>query len=105
MIFERSSSDGSQHYDAAGQLADAQRDAKLRSLGLRVLRYSNAEVNQNFRGVCEDVLNHLKPSPGGEDQNVIPSLEATPGRADKNRAEARIRPFYTRGLKVGVTAR
>ena len=55
--------DGSQHYDAAGQLADAQRDTKLCSLGLRVLRYSNAEVNRNFRGVCEDILNHLKPSP------------------------------------------
>lgn len=55
--------DGSQHYDAASQLADAQRDAKLRSLGLRVLRYSNAEVNGNFSGVCEDILNHLKPSP------------------------------------------
>ena len=55
--------DGSQHYDAAGQLADAQRDAKLHSLGLHVLRYSNAEVNRNFRGVCEDILNHLKPSP------------------------------------------
>ena len=55
--------DGSQHYDAAGQEADRQRDEKLRLLGLRVLRYSNAEVNQNFRGVCEDILNHLAPSP------------------------------------------
>ena len=55
--------DGSQHYDAVGQEADQQRDEKLRLLGLRVLRYSNAEVNQNFRGVCEDILNHLAPSP------------------------------------------
>ena len=55
--------DGSQHYDASGQEADRQRDEKLRSLGLRVLRYSNAEINQNFRGVCQDILNHLAPSP------------------------------------------
>ena len=51
--------DGSQHYGAAGQAADQQRDGYLQSLGLRVLRYSNADVNRNFRGVCEDILNHL----------------------------------------------
>ena len=55
--------DGSQHYQPEGQTADHQRDAWLQSLGLRVLRYSNADVNRNFRGVCEDILHHLKPSP------------------------------------------
>ena len=59
--------DGSQHYDPRGQTADHQRDAYLNSLGLQVLRYSNADVNRNFREVCEDILNHLpKPSPQGE---------------------------------------
>lgn len=58
---------GSQHYEVEGQLADQKRDAYLRSLGLQVLRYSNLDVNQNFRGVCEDILNHLPmSSPGGE---------------------------------------
>ena len=29
------------------------------NLGLNVLRYSNAEVNNAFRGVCEDILRHI----------------------------------------------
>ena len=52
--------DGSQHFEDAGKQADAVRDAYLNSVGLTVLRYSNADVNQRFRGVCEDILNHLK---------------------------------------------
>ena len=57
--------DGSQHYEEAGKAADEKRDAYLRSLGLTVLRYSNADVNQRFDSVCEDIWNHLpqKPSP------------------------------------------
>ena len=59
--------DGSQHYDPAGHSADAQRDAYLRSLGMTVVRYSNLEIQQNFEGVCTDILQHLpKPSPRGE---------------------------------------
>ena len=52
--------DGSQHYEAEGKQNDAARDAFLRSQGLTVLRYSNADVDRNFRAVCEDILNHLK---------------------------------------------
>ena len=57
--------DGSQHYMDPGKEADRIRDARLASLGLRVLRYSNADVNHNFQGVCQDILNHinLMPSP------------------------------------------
>ena len=55
--------DGSQHYEEAGKAADQKRDAYFRSKGLRILRYSNAEVNQEFRGVCEDILQHLKLDP------------------------------------------
>ena len=56
--------DGSQHFDAAGRAADSVRDEYLRAQGLQVLRYSNTDVNRNFRGVCEDILEHLpKPSP------------------------------------------
>lgn len=51
--------DGSQHYEEAGKASDAQRDAYLKSLGLTVLRYSNADVNQRFDSVCEDIWNHL----------------------------------------------
>ena len=47
--------DGSQHYEKDGQTYDAQRTAYLESLGLTVVRYSNAEVNQNFRAVCDHI--------------------------------------------------
>lgn len=59
--------DGSQHYEQEGREADAARDAYLRSLGMTVLRYANADVNYHFEGVCQDIWNHLpmskKPSP------------------------------------------
>ncbi len=59
--------DGSQHFEDTGKEHDRQRDAYLESLGMTVLRYSNLDVNRNFRGVCEDILSHmssnLTPSP------------------------------------------
>ena len=57
--------DGSQHYDAAGQAADAARDAYLQQLGLTVLRIPNNAIRQNFSGVCEEIWNRIqsKPSP------------------------------------------
>ena len=55
--------DGWQHYEASGKASDAVRDAYLHSLGLTVLRYSNADVNYRFESVCTDILQHLKPSP------------------------------------------
>ena len=51
--------DGSQHYEEAGKEADASRDDYLSSLGLRVLRYSNLDINRDFPAVCDDILNHL----------------------------------------------
>ena len=54
--------DGSQHYDVAGQTHDARRTAFLESLGLRVVRYSNADINQRFDSVCEAI--HLLISEG-----------------------------------------
>ena len=52
--------DGSQHYDPEGRATDSQRDALLSAQGLKVLRFSNLDVNQNFKGVCEEILKHLK---------------------------------------------
>ena len=66
--------DGSQHYERVGQEKDKQRDAFLSGLGIRVLRYSNLDVNQSFESVCEDILCRIStsstasgpPSPQGE---------------------------------------
>ena len=51
--------DGSQHYEENGIVSDQKRDLFLSDLGLRILRYSNADVNRNFTGVCEDILKYL----------------------------------------------
>ena len=47
--------DGSQHFEDEGRNKDAVRDAYFAEIGLRVLRYSNADVNLRFRQVCEDI--------------------------------------------------
>ena len=47
--------DGSQHYEEDGVTYDAERTKYLESLGLRVVRYSNAEINREFREVCDSI--------------------------------------------------
>ena len=54
--------DGSQHYEGKGIDTDAKRDIYLSSFGIKVLRYSNLEVNQNFESVCQDILNNINTS-------------------------------------------
>ena len=51
--------DGRQHYTAQHKAADAKRDAELASLGLKVLRYSNNAIRDDFRVVCESILRHI----------------------------------------------
>jgi len=57
--------DGSQHYNDEGQDGDRERDNYLRELGFTVRRYSNYDVNQNFDGVCRDILQYISPSSVG----------------------------------------
>ncbi len=54
--------DGSQHYDYKGVESDLKRDKYLNSLGIKVLRYSNLEINQKFKAVCQDILNNINTS-------------------------------------------
>ena len=51
--------DGSQHYGEKGLREDALRDRYLQAHGIRVLRYSNADVRRNFSAVCEDILREI----------------------------------------------
>ncbi len=44
--------DGSQHYENNGIKSDTERTRFLESLGLKVIRFSNLEVNENFYEVC-----------------------------------------------------
>lgn len=51
--------DGRQHKLPENRTADDERDSELWTLGITVLRYSNQDINQNFRAVCEDILIYL----------------------------------------------
>lgn len=48
--------DGSQHFEEEAIEADKQRDIYLESLGIRVLRYANNDINLRFESVCNDIL-------------------------------------------------
>ena len=52
--------DGSQHYEDENRQADSARDSFMHSQGLIVLRYSNADINQRFKYVCEDISSRLE---------------------------------------------
>ncbi|MDR2014534.1 MAG: endonuclease domain-containing protein [Azoarcus sp.] len=55
--------DGSQHFTESGLAYDAEREAILNSLGLRVIRFSNRDVNENFESVCNAILQFVQHSP------------------------------------------
>ena len=52
--------DGSGHYESEQQEYDEIRNAFMQSMGMTVLRYSNRDIKENFRGVCEDILLNIK---------------------------------------------
>jgi very-short-patch-repair endonuclease len=39
--------------------ADQKRDEELHNLGIKILRYTNLEVNNSFNAVCEDILKSI----------------------------------------------
>ena len=45
--------DGSQHYELLGQAYDEKRTKVLEGYDLEVLRFSNRDINTEFRSVCE----------------------------------------------------
>jgi very-short-patch-repair endonuclease len=51
--------DGSQHFENEGQEKDKLRDEYLNKSGIKVLRYSNLDIDRNFEGVCTDILKHI----------------------------------------------
>ena len=51
--------DGMQHGELEQMQADAERDATLAGWGIKVLRYTNKDVNHHFNAVAVDILNHL----------------------------------------------
>ena len=51
--------DGGQHYMDKGLAKDRKRDDFLRSMDLKVLRFSDSEVLNNMEGVAERLLEEL----------------------------------------------
>ncbi len=51
--------DGRQHRLPDHVIADERRDSELSMLGIKVLRYTNKDINENFLSVCKDILKHL----------------------------------------------
>ena len=47
--------DGSQHYETKELAYDAGRSQFLTALGLKVLRFSNRDIDRDFRGVCTQI--------------------------------------------------
>ena len=52
--------DGSQHYEPQGKAYDEERSAFLSALDLAVLRFSNRDIDRDFRGVCEQIDNAIQ---------------------------------------------
>ncbi|MBR0463347.1 MAG: endonuclease domain-containing protein [Clostridia bacterium] len=47
--------DGNQHYTEDGIEIDRERSAYLEGLGLRVIRFHNADIDYDFRNVCKKI--------------------------------------------------
>ena len=47
--------DGSQHYEPDAMQKDAERTAFLEAYGLRIIRFPNHAIFENFRGVCDSI--------------------------------------------------
>jgi very-short-patch-repair endonuclease len=54
--------DGDSHFNERGESYDLLRTAELQSRGIEVIRFTNAEVMQDFGAVCEAVLRALSES-------------------------------------------
>ena len=52
--------DGSQHYEEEAEIYDSERSAVLENYGLMVLRFSNREINMEFKEVCEQIDQTVK---------------------------------------------
>ena len=52
--------DGDSHYTENGEGYDGERTATLNLLGIRVIRFTNADVMQSFEAVCVRVLGELE---------------------------------------------
>jgi len=55
--------DGDSHYTEQGQDYDQERSQRLTGYGLKVIRFTNQQVLENFEGVCEAIRGLIPPNP------------------------------------------
>ena len=57
--------DGSQHYEAEAMEYDLLRTKYLESLGLKIMRFANSDIDNHFEGVCklieQSILSQASP--------------------------------------------
>ena len=57
--------DGSQHYEDEGFENDKIREEYLNNRGIRVIRYTNLDIQKRFDAVCRDIMNEISLLPLG----------------------------------------
>lgn len=55
--------DGDGHFTEEGQVYDAERSQVLASYGLKVIRFTNDEVMNNFEDVCQKIGKEISLNP------------------------------------------
>ena len=68
--------DGSQHYTKPGKINDEYRTEKLEDLDLKVIRFSNHQINTNFESVCNYIDKVVKSSIQKENNPTTSSAES-----------------------------
>ena len=53
--------DGDSHFTAEGKKYDQERTQQLESYGLKVIRFTNQQVLQEFQSVCEAIEKSISP--------------------------------------------
>jgi len=80
--------DGSQHFEKDAIEYDKARTAWLNALGIRVIRFTNKEVDNNFNGVCTAILNEIK-APFSKGVSAQPTGVCPPKNEFQNRGNER----------------
>jgi very-short-patch-repair endonuclease len=76
--------DGPQHVEEQGQERDARRTAWLASRGFRVIRFRNHELDEDIRGVVDEIRRVVSQCELREKQPPSPALPAGGREPEKN---------------------
>jgi very-short-patch-repair endonuclease len=66
--------DGSGHFEPDAMKYDTTRSRYLGHLGIRVIRFTNIDVDESFEGVCDNIANEVNAVSG----QPPPSADGTP---------------------------